>query len=159
MRFILSLLAIFTLGLGVLTACQNSAVPFKTQAVNTNTASAPKTSAPEHQDDAPRITLADAKKEFDANNAVFIDTRSADAFKLERVKGAINITTNDNEARYKEIPKGKKIIVYCSWPNENSSAGLVRKLKEKGIDNAYALLGGTKAWKDAGYPMESGETK
>jgi rhodanese-related sulfurtransferase len=27
-------------------------------------------------------------------------------------------------------------------------------LKEKGINNAYALLGGTKAWKDAGYPME-----
>jgi Rhodanese-related sulfurtransferase len=30
-------------------------------------------------------------------------------------------------------------------------------LKEKGIENAYALIGGTKAWKDAGYPME-GET-
>jgi len=32
-------------------------------------------------------------------------------------------------------------------------------LKEKGIGNAYALLGGTRAWKEAGYPMESGEPK
>jgi len=33
----------------------------------------------------------------------------------------------------------------------------VLKLKEKGIE-AVALIGGTKAWKDAGYPME-GEKK
>jgi rhodanese-related sulfurtransferase len=31
-------------------------------------------------------------------------------------------------------------------------------LKEKGIENAYALVGGTNAWKTAGYPME-GEAK
>jgi rhodanese-related sulfurtransferase len=30
---------------------------------------------------------------------------------------------------------------------------LVTKLKEKGITNGYALVGGTQAWKDAGYPM------
>jgi len=30
-------------------------------------------------------------------------------------------------------------------------------LKEKGIGNAFALIGGTKAWKDAGYPMEKSE--
>ena len=114
MRFILSTLLVFTLGLGVLTACQNTAEPLKIEAVKTTTQSAPKTDEHAHQDDAPRITLADAKKDFDSGKAIFIDTRSADAFKLERVKGAINITTNDSEARYKEIPKDKKIIVYCS---------------------------------------------
>jgi rhodanese-related sulfurtransferase len=30
-------------------------------------------------------------------------------------------------------------------------------LKEKGIGNAFALVGGTKAWKDAGYPMGKSE--
>jgi len=29
-------------------------------------------------------------------------------------------------------------------------------MKEKGIDNAAALLGGTAAWQSAGLPMESG---
>jgi rhodanese-related sulfurtransferase len=29
-------------------------------------------------------------------------------------------------------------------------------MKEKGIDNAAALLGGTNAWQNAGLPMESG---
>jgi rhodanese-related sulfurtransferase len=36
---------------------------------------------------------------------------------------------------------------------------LVAKLKEKGVGNAYALVGGTAAWKNAGYPMGSGEKK
>jgi 3-mercaptopyruvate sulfurtransferase SseA len=114
MRFILSTLFVFTLGLGVLTACQGSATPLKTEAVNTETKPAAKITEHTQQDDAPRITLADAKKDFDAGNAIFIDTRSAESFKNERVKGAINITTSDPESRYKEIPKGKKIIVYCS---------------------------------------------
>jgi len=33
----------------------------------------------------------------------------------------------------------------------------VQILKEKGIENAAALLGGTNAWQSAGLPMESGE--
>ncbi|HSU25763.1 MAG TPA: rhodanese-like domain-containing protein [Pyrinomonadaceae bacterium] len=32
---------------------------------------------------------------------------------------------------------------------------MVSQLRQKGYDNSFALLGGTKAWKDAGYPMES----
>jgi rhodanese-related sulfurtransferase len=31
---------------------------------------------------------------------------------------------------------------------------VVLQLKEKGYKNAFALVGGTAAWKDAGYPME-----
>lgn len=80
-----------------------------------NNGSAAKTDEHGHQaDDAPRITLADAKTDFDAGRAIFIDTRAADSFKLEHVKGAINIGLGDNAARYKEIPKDKKIIIYCS---------------------------------------------
>jgi rhodanese-related sulfurtransferase len=30
-------------------------------------------------------------------------------------------------------------------------------MKEKGIENAAALLGGTNAWMNAGLPMESGD--
>ena len=31
------------------------------------------------------------------------------------------------------------------------------KMNQKEIPNTYALTGGTKAWHDAGYPMEKGE--
>lgn len=66
------------------------------------------------QDDAPRITLADAKKDFDAGNVVFIDTRGADSYKSEHIKGAINIPANELQSNLKKIPANKKIIAYCS---------------------------------------------
>ena len=65
-------------------------------------------------EDAPRISLAEAKKAFDSGTAIFIDTRGEDVYKQEHVKGAINITLQDDASKYNSIPKGKKIIVYCS---------------------------------------------
>jgi 3-mercaptopyruvate sulfurtransferase SseA len=121
MRFILSISAAATLGLSVLTGCQNSAAPVKIESAKTTanttvntTAAPPKTDEHGHADEAPRITLADAKKDFDAGNVVFIDTRAEATYKQEHVKGAINIPMEAVEAKYKEIPTGKKIIAYCS---------------------------------------------
>lgn len=158
MKKILSLTAFLTVAFIFLVACQNAAPPVSIEAIKTNPV-APKVNEHGHTDDAPRITLADAKKEFDAGNAIFVDTRAEAAYKNEHIKGSINMTTADVEARYKELPTDKKIIAYCSWPSEHTSASLVTKLQEKGIKNAFALLGGTAAWKNAGYPMGKAEQK
>ena len=97
MRFILLTMAILAVGSA---ACQDAA-PQKTDEHG-------------HADEAPRITLADAKKDFDAGNVVFVDTRAEATYKQEHIKGAINMPMEAVEARYKEIPTGKKIIAYCS---------------------------------------------
>ncbi|MGI8467668.1 MAG: rhodanese-like domain-containing protein [Pyrinomonadaceae bacterium] len=65
-------------------------------------------------DGAPRITLADAKADYDAGRAIIVDARPADSYKVEHIKGAINVPLGDFEANYKTIPTNKKIIVYCS---------------------------------------------
>jgi predicted sulfurtransferase len=70
--------------------------------------------APAHTDDAPRISLADAKKDFDAGTAIFIDTRDPAQYKFEHIKGAINITSAMLDDKLKDLPKDKKIIAYCS---------------------------------------------
>jgi hypothetical protein len=62
----------------------------------------------------PRISAADAKKEADAGNAVFVDSRDAGSFNLERLPGAINIAASASADQFNQLPKGKKIIVYCS---------------------------------------------
>lgn len=121
MRYFLSTMIALAFCLSLLTACQNAASTVKNETAKTNTNSAaptataaPKTDEHGHADDAPRITLADAKKDFDAGNAVFIDTRAEAAYKQEHIKGAINISTDALDAKYKDIPQGKKIIAYCS---------------------------------------------
>jgi len=114
MRFILSLVVGLAFALSVLTACQNTAAPLKSANTNTSPKSASKTDDHGHMDDAPRITLADAKKDFDAGTAIFVDTRAEISYQQEHIKGAINLPMEAVEVRYKEIPTGKKIIAYCS---------------------------------------------
>src|SRR5687768_7472463 len=63
---------------------------------------------------APRISLADAKKDFDAKTAVFIDTHAKQQYDAEHISGAINIPGNQLNEYFDKIPKGKKLIVYCS---------------------------------------------
>ena len=115
MRFKLLTLTIFAVGL---TACQDAAPPVKVESAKTTTtanAQAPKkTDEHGHVDDAPRITLAEAKKDFDAGNAVFLVKRADATYRQEHIKGALNMPIEAVEARYKEIPAGKKIIAYCS---------------------------------------------
>lgn len=101
------------LAVSIVSACQNTALP--PQEISQLPAkSAAQPAAEEHTDEAPRIDLADAKKDFDAGNAVFIDTRNEDSYKFEHIKGAVNIPFNMLEAKLNTIPKDKKIIAYCS---------------------------------------------
>jgi hypothetical protein len=64
--------------------------------------------------DSPRIPLDQAKADFDRGIAVFIDTHTVQTYATEHIRGAINITNNDVDQKADSIPKGKKIIVYCS---------------------------------------------
>lgn len=118
MNFIFSIAITLTFGLMFL-QCDNSKIADKgaaksnaNSAVKTNTTVPPP--AAHTDDDAPRITLADAKSDFDSGSAIFVDSRPADSYKVEHIKGSINIPLGEFEAKYKDIPTDKKIIVYCS---------------------------------------------
>jgi predicted sulfurtransferase len=127
MRHIFSFLIITVFALSVLTACQTANLTGKPETAKTDNKAAPTATAEnkasktnstghsdEHSDDAPRINLEEAKKAFDAGDVVFVDTRAEVAYKTEHVKGALNIPAEAFQMRYKEVPKGKKIIAYCS---------------------------------------------
>ncbi|MDQ3633310.1 MAG: rhodanese-like domain-containing protein [Acidobacteriota bacterium] len=128
MRYIISLLMISALVFGL--ACQ-SASSSSTQTKNEKTADSSKNleaaettkaeskadigDGHDHSDDeAPRISLKDAKDAYDKDEAVIIDTRAALQFKTEHIKGAISVPAGEFEKYYKGIPKDKKIIAYCS---------------------------------------------
>jgi 3-mercaptopyruvate sulfurtransferase SseA len=77
-------------------------------------ATAQPTATPMPVDDAPRITLDEAKKLYDEGKAFIVDARAEDAYKMEHIKGAVNIRADNLDARLKELPRDKTIIVYCS---------------------------------------------
>ena len=64
--------------------------------------------------EAPRISVADAKKALDAGKAVLVDVRSAMSYEQEHAKGAISLPTHEIAARMSELPKDKQIITYCT---------------------------------------------
>lgn len=137
--------------------CQNASSPTNTAASNGQSDVRPAAETHSADDDhktAARISLEDAKKEFDEGTAVFVDTHMKQSYDAERIKGALNMMTTEVDAKMSELPKDKKIIAYCSCADEHTSGHLVAALKEKGFDNAFALVGGTRAWRNAGYPME-----
>ena len=122
MQFILTIMLTLTFGLSLLqcqsaTADKPEAVKANTQTTNTATVAKTETAtehAAEHADEAPRISLAGAKKDFDAGNVVFVDTRAETSYRTEHIKGAINVPAEAIQTRYTEVPKDKKIIAYCS---------------------------------------------
>lgn len=121
MRYILSIavISVLAFNLGCQSASSSSVETKNENPVAKESAEKVKTKT-EHQadyvedDDAPRINLADAKKDFDGENAVFIDTRSETSYKTEHIKGALNVPVGEFKKYYKDVPKDKKIIAYCS---------------------------------------------
>src|SRR5687767_2466397 len=114
----LRILFLFVLAATAMAACSNPAKP----PVAVNNAARPAATTPAKAEvdshghaegaDAPRIPLAEAKKDFDAGTAVFIDTHAPEQFAQQHIPGAINIPANNPDPYLNKIPKGKKIIAY-----------------------------------------------
>ncbi|MFN6963552.1 MAG: rhodanese-like domain-containing protein [Pyrinomonadaceae bacterium] len=106
----LTITAVACLAFGL--ACTDAAPP-----IGVAPSPAPTAAADPHDhdgDNAPRISLADAKKAFDDGSAVIVDVRDENSYRQEHIKGSINIPIASLAAEASKIPKGKKVIAYCS---------------------------------------------
>ena len=104
-----------------------------------------------------RISVDELRQKLDAGeNPVILDLRSST--ELERdpsvILGAIHLGLDDIEKRHQEFPHDRDIIVYCSCPNEVSSARMALLLHRKGFTRVRPLLGGIDAWRKNKYPTE-----
>jgi len=106
---------VFCVSLVFTIACNDAAKP-PVIVKSTPTPAAAATDSHGHAEgaDAPRISLSDAKKDFDAGTAVFIDTHAPEQYAQQHIPGSINVPANNLEPYLNKIPKGKKIIAYCS---------------------------------------------
>ena len=114
MKKILSLSVLLATTLLITIACQKASTANQIVSNNGNKAVNQINAEQSPADEAPRISLADAKKDFDAGSAIFVDTRAESAYKNEHIKGSINLPAEAFEMRYKQLPTDKKIIAYCS---------------------------------------------
>lgn len=62
-----------------------------------------------------RITLQELKSKLDnKSHVIIVDARGKNSFEQEHIKGAISMPVEEVEARYKELPKNKEIVFYCT---------------------------------------------
>ena len=85
-----------------------------------------------------------------------VDLRSSIAFDVTReaLPGAIRLDPEELEARHSDIPRNRDIVLYCTCPNETTSARVALALKKRGIERVFPLEGGFEAWVASGYPVE-----
>ena len=85
-----------------------------------------------------------------------IDLRTAIAFEVTRqiLPGAIRLDPEELEARHSDIPRHRDVVLYCTCPNETTSARVALALKKRGIERVFPLEGGLEAWVERGYPVE-----
>ena len=61
----------------------------------------------------PTISPADARAEFAANSAKFIDVRDTPKYDASHIPGASNVVYTDAKNHMTEFPKTGNLILYC----------------------------------------------
>ncbi len=113
------------------------------------------------------ISVQEAKELIEKGNVFVLDVRTPAEFNQSHIEEAILIPVSnafgsnlspDNllKARTNEVPKNKKVLVYCRTGRRSIEASAV--LANAGYQ-VYNMEGGIGSWIDAGYPVVSPEAR
>jgi glyoxylase-like metal-dependent hydrolase (beta-lactamase superfamily II)/rhodanese-related sulfurtransferase len=91
-----------------------------------------------------------------ANDLIVLDVRERDAYEQAHIPGAQHLPRGQLELRVNEDLRDPtlRILVCCEFGRISTLAAAT--LREMGFQRAIALDGGMKAWREAGYRVESG---
>jgi len=110
-----------------------------------------------------RITPEQLKQKLDTGEKpVIVDVQGCvfhRASHVASIPGAIRIDGR-RLGQYKDTPipddwQGREVVLYCSCPNEITSARVALLLEQKGITHVHPLAGGLQGWRDRGFPVIS----
>lgn len=101
-------------------------------------------------------TIAEAKARLDRGEIVhFVDVREDHEFAKDHAMGARHLGKGIIERDIETVISDKQaaIVLYCGGGYRSVLAA--DALQQMGYTNVTSMDGGIKAWRDAGYPMES----
>ena len=76
----------------------------------------------------------------DVEGSYLIDVRAKEVFETKTIQGAVNIPISEIRGRLDEIPKDRKVILFCNTGHTSYIAA--RILEQAGFNNVYSLTGG-----------------
>ncbi len=104
-----------------------------------------------------RITVDDLYQKVETGeNVIILDLRSSAEVDRDPslIRGARHVTMDELKAKREDFPRDQDIILYCSCPNEVSSARMALLLQRNGFTRVRPLLGGLDAWRERKYPTD-----
>jgi membrane protein DedA with SNARE-associated domain/rhodanese-related sulfurtransferase len=102
-----------------------------------------------------RITVDELHKKLEDGETVSIlDLRARSELEEDPtvITGAFHMTVDEIENGKLDLPPDRDLVVYCSCPNEVTSARVAQMLRRKGFTRVRPLLGGIAAWRERNYP-------
>jgi membrane protein DedA with SNARE-associated domain/rhodanese-related sulfurtransferase len=103
-----------------------------------------------------RITVDELRRRLGAGERlVILDLRSRAELEQDPtiIQGATHLLLEEVEGRRQEFPHDVDIVVYCSCPNEVTSARVALQLQRQGFTRVRPLLGGIQAWRAGNHPV------
>jgi rhodanese-related sulfurtransferase len=67
---------------------------------------------------------------------------------------ALRIAPTEIGSRWKELPQGRDIVVYCTCPNEATAVQVAKQLRALGVQHVRPLAGGLAGWERLGFPVD-----
>ena len=101
------------------------------------------------------ISVQEAKKIMDSNEAVLIDVREPAEYRSMSIEGSelMPLTTFDG----KQVSKSQKVIVHCQRGRRSEMA--ISRIEGFEAMDIYSMVGGIEAWKSEGYPVRQAQSQ
>ncbi len=112
------------------------------------------------------VSVEEARGMIEKADVFVLDVRTPAEFNSSHIKGAnlipVRNASGSNlnpdlllEARINEVPKNKKVLVYCRTGRRSDAASTI--LANAGYSQVYNMAGGITSWIDTGYPVVSSQ--
>lgn len=103
------------------------------------------------------ITAQQGKGMIDRGEVFILDVRTQEEYASGHINGSTLLAVQDIPKqelaeKLKEIPKDRKILVYCRSGRRSAEASGI--LAENGFAQVYNMQGGITEWMNAGYEVE-----
>ncbi len=98
--------------------------------------------------------VAGLKAKLEVGGAVLIDVRTADEYASGHIPGARSIPLDQLDAHLTELNTYKDQDLYLVCEKGGRSLAATQQLASAGFTRPINVVGGTSAWRQAGYPVE-----
>lgn len=97
------------------------------------------------------VSVQQGKEMIDNGEVFLLDVRTQEEYNEDHISGSTLIPVQELEARLSELPRDKKILIYCRSGNRSVTAS--KTLEKNGFTQIFNMQGGITEWKNAGYDV------